>query len=73
VSVVLDVEFRCLTGMMGRVFMMAMSAVCVMRGEFEIACLMVLGRFAMMSRRVLVMLGCFMVVLCGLFRHSSSV
>jgi len=73
VSVVLYVKFGCLAGVMSCVLMMTMGGVCVMGSGFVVACLMVFGRFAMMSRRVLVMLGCFVMMLCGLLRHGSSV
>jgi len=73
VSVVLYVKFGCLVGVMSCVLKMSVGGVCVMGSAFVVACLMVFGRFAMMSRRVLVVLGCFMMMLCGLFRHGSSV
>jgi len=73
VSVMFYVEFGCLAGVVSCVLMMSMRRVCVMGGGLVVARVMVLGRFAVMSRRVLVMLCCFLMVLGGLLRHGSSV
>lgn len=67
VSVVLDVEFSCFGGVVRRVLAMAMRKVGVMGRGLIIARLVVLGGFAMMSGRVLVMFGCLEMMLCCLF------
>lgn len=65
-AVVLSVELCRLARVMHRVLMMAVRGVRVMAGGFVVARLMVPGRFVMMSRRVLVMLGCLAMMLCRL-------
>lgn len=67
----LDVEFSRLTCVMCSLVMMPVGRMCVMAGSLVVACLVVPGGFTMMSGRVLVMLGCFMVVLRRFFGHSA--
>jgi hypothetical protein len=70
--VVFDVRFRGFGGVMRRVMMMAMRKVRVMRGEMMIAGFVMARGFTMMPGSVLVMFGCFVVVLSGLLGHKSS-
>jgi hypothetical protein len=68
--VVLDMEFSGLRRVVHRMLMMSMCQVGVMAGRFMIAGLVVFGCAAMMSGRMLVMGGCFAMVLCCLFGHG---
>jgi len=68
--VVFGVKLRGLSGVMRCVMMMAVGDMSMMGGEMVIACLMMPGCLTMMARGVLMVLGCFEVVLCCLFRHG---
>ena len=59
----LDVQFGRLGCVMGGVKRMSVCQVCVMSGRFVVATFMVVCGLAMMRCRVLVVLGCFGVVL----------
>jgi len=54
------------------VMRMPLRAVSMMRGGFVIAVFVVTCGFAMMSRGMVVMLGGFVMMLCGVLRHGSS-
>lgn len=60
----LHVRLRGFGRVMRRVVQMSLRAVCVVRRCFVVACLVVFCRFPVMTRRVLVMLGCLMMMLC---------
>jgi hypothetical protein len=62
--VVFDVRLRGLGGVVRSVLMMAVREVRVMRGCFMLAVFVVLGGFLVMTSRVLVMLGCCVMVFC---------
>jgi len=68
----LHVCFGCLNGMVGCVVEMPLGAMGVMGCCFVGARLVVLGRFAMMARRVLVVLGRLAMVLSCLLGHAFS-
>jgi hypothetical protein len=70
--VVLHVEFCCFARVMLGVFMMPTCAMRVVGRRFVIAGFVVLRGFAVMPRRVLVMLRGFMVMLGCLFRHRFA-
>lgn len=53
-------------GVVRCVMQMTLGGVCVMRRRLVIACFVMIGRFAMVARRVLVMLGRLMMMLCRL-------
>jgi hypothetical protein len=59
----LEMQFCRLGCVMGGVMRVSMSQVCVVRGGFVVTSLIVLGGFAMMRRRLLVVFGCFSVML----------
>jgi hypothetical protein len=66
--VVLDVRL----GGFGSVLMMAVREMRVMRGQFVLAVLVVLGGGFMMARRMFMMLGRCVMMLCCYFGHNSS-
>jgi hypothetical protein len=51
---------------------MALCCVGMMRGGFVVACFVMASRLAMMPRCVFVMLRCFVMMLCRLLGHGSS-
>jgi hypothetical protein len=59
-----------LIGVMPGVSLMAVRDVGVLMSFIVFSCGMVLGRGPVMLRGMLVMLGCFVVVLCAFFRHG---
>jgi hypothetical protein len=67
----LDMQLCSFRGVMCRVMQMPLSGVRVMRGCLVVAAFMVLGGFAMVPRSVLVVFRCFVVMLCGMFRHFT--
>jgi hypothetical protein len=64
---VLDVQFGRFSGVMGCMVRVATGRVRVMSRALVVARLMMPGGFAMMLRRLLVVLGCPEMVLCCLF------
>jgi hypothetical protein len=70
--VVFDVGFGGFRGVVRGVMMMAMRQVRVMRGEMMIAGFVMARGFAMMPGSVLVVFGCFVMMLGGLLGHKSS-
>jgi hypothetical protein len=66
----LAVLLRGLASVMHRLFMMAASSVRVMSGFLVMASIVVLGGFIVMGCCLLMMFGCFSMMLCGLFRHN---
>jgi hypothetical protein len=69
VSVMLYVQFGCLFGMMTRMMGMPAGGVRVVRRRLVIAVFVVLCRFAVMLRRMVVVLSCVMMMLRCFFRH----
>jgi hypothetical protein len=67
-----DVSLGGFRGVVRGVMMMAMRQVRVMRGEMMIAGFVMARGFAMVARSVLMVFGCFVVVLSGLLGHKSS-
>jgi hypothetical protein len=63
VSVVLDVQFRCFGGVMGGMVCVALRRVRMVSGGLVVTRLVMPGGFAMVLRRMLVVFGCFDVVL----------
>ncbi len=72
VAVMLDVRLGRFCAVMRGMMKMTLRGMSVVRGRFVIPCLMVLGRFAMMPRRVLVMFRRFDMMLCRLLGHKFS-
>jgi hypothetical protein len=72
VAVMLDVCLGCFGAVVGGVVEMSLCAMGVMGRCFVAAGLMVAGRFAMMLRRVLVMVGCQVMMLGCCFGHGES-
>jgi hypothetical protein len=70
--VVLDVRLGGFGGVMRSVLMMAVREMRVMRGQFVLAVLVVLGGGFMMARRMFMMLGRCVMMLCCYFGHNSS-
>jgi hypothetical protein len=68
----LDVVLRCFRCVMRGVVRMPLSGMRVMRGRLVVAFFVVRRRFAVVTRRVLVMFRCLVVVFCRLLRHRSS-
>jgi hypothetical protein len=68
----LDVQLGRLRGMMRGVVLVALGTVGVVRGCFVVAGLVLLGGLAVMSRCVLVVFGCLVMVFYRLFGHLSS-
>ena len=66
-AVMFEVRFARLCRMMGDMHVMGMRQVGMMRSFLMIAGFMVLRRFLVMTRRVLVMFGGFLVMVCCLF------
>lgn len=66
-AVMFDMEFCCFLSMIDCVHMVAMGEVGMVRGFLVSAGFMVLGRFFVMTRGVLVMFGGFLVMVCCLF------
>jgi len=62
----LDVELCRFGRMVRRVLMMPVGSVRVMRGGLMVACLMMLGCFAVVAGRMLVVFGRLAVMLCSL-------
>lgn len=71
VPVVLNVGFGCLGGVVGGVVQVALRRVRVVGGRLVVAGFMMLGGFAMVRRRMLVVFGCLKMVLRCLFRHAD--
>jgi hypothetical protein len=71
-AVVLDVKFGGFGGVVSSVLMMAVCEMRVMASEMMIRSFMVLCGLAMMTRGVVVMFCCFVVMLGGLLGHESS-
>ena len=67
---VLDVQHCCFTGVMGCVMCVSIRRVRMVSGCLVVHGLMMPSGFAMVLRRVLVVLRCFDVVLCCLFGHG---
>jgi hypothetical protein len=70
--VMLNVKFGRLCGMMRSVGMMPEGGVGVVSGRFVVPCFVMLGCFAMMPRRMFVMFGGFVMMLCCMHCHGSS-
>ncbi len=66
-GVIFSVGFGRFRRVVGSVMSMGVSGYCVVRSLFVIARLMVFGRFVVMLRRMLVVFGCFLVVLACFF------
>ncbi|MGB7437348.1 MAG: hypothetical protein WBR26_18465 [Candidatus Acidiferrum sp.] len=66
-AVVFDVSLGRFRRVVGGMVVMAIGSVSVMSREMMVTCLMVPRGFAMMSSRVVVMFGCFTMMLCCLF------
>lgn len=66
----LDVQLGGFRAVMCSMMKMPLRGVGVMRGGLVITVFVMPCGFAMMSRGVLVMLGCLMMVLCCLFGHA---
>jgi hypothetical protein len=62
-----NVQFGCFGGVMGCVMRVPLRRVRVMRGYRVVAFLVMLGGFAMVNRRVLVVLRCLVMMHCCLF------
>lgn len=71
-AVVFGVKFGCFGGVMTGVMMMAIGDVGMMSGEMMIPRFMMARGFAMMACGVLVVFGCFAMMLGCLLGHSSS-
>jgi hypothetical protein len=69
-SVVLGVQFRRFCCVMGCVVQVSLCRVRVVSGCLVVASLVVTGGFAMVPRRMFVVLRCLVMVLCCLFRHG---
>ena len=67
---VLDVVLGSLLGVLGRVRVMSLSQVRVMRRLFVIASLMMFGGFAVMVGSMVVMLGGLRMMMRGFLRHD---
>jgi hypothetical protein len=65
----LGVKLGCFRGVMRGVMMMAVGHLGVMRGQMVIAGFVVPRGFAMMTRRVVMMFGCFLVMRNCLLGH----
>jgi hypothetical protein len=65
----LHMKLGSLCGVVCRVVKMSLGRVRMVRGCFVVPCLVVLGGLAMMSRGVIVVLGCLVMVLGCLLRH----
>jgi len=66
----LNVQFSRFGGVMVCVVRVAVCRVRVVSGGFVVTCFIMPGGFAMVSGRVVVVLGCLVMVLCCLFRHG---
>lgn len=64
-GVMLDVKLCRLARVVRSVLVMPVSGVRMMRGGLMVACLMVVGRLAMMTRCMLVVFGCLAMMLCS--------
>jgi hypothetical protein len=71
-AVVLHVKLGGFGGVVSRVCMMAVGEMRVMTSEMMIPGFVVLCRLAMMTRGVVVMVCCFVVMLDGMLGHESS-
>src|SRR5580704_7347910 len=69
VPVMLGVELRRFSGVVRRVMQMTMGRVCMMGCRLVIASFVMLSCFAMVARRVLMVLSRLMMVLCRLCGH----
>jgi hypothetical protein len=72
VAVMFGMQLCSFGGVVRRVMQVTLRGVRMMRRRLVIARFVMIGCFAMVSRRVLVMLGRQMVVLCRLFGHVGS-
>jgi hypothetical protein len=63
------VQLCCFGGVVRRVMQVTLGRVCMMCSRLVIAGVVMLGCFAMVARRVFMMLGCLMMMLCRLFGH----
>jgi len=70
-SVMFCVELGCLGGVMRRVVQVPLGRVRVVRGCFVVSALVVLGGLTMMSRGVVVVFCCLVMVFGCLLRHLS--
>jgi hypothetical protein len=69
---ILNMGFGCLCRVLVGVFLVTAGQVGVMGRGFVSAGLVMLRRFLMMSRGVLIVFGCPMMMVCCLFRHYLS-
>jgi hypothetical protein len=72
VPVVFHVQFCRFRSVMCSVVRVPVGCVSVMRGGFVVAAFVVPGGLTMMSSRVFVVFGCFMMMFCRFFGHLSS-
>ena len=63
-AVRLNVVLGCVLSMLGRVYVVTMSEMRVMRGGFMVSIGVMTGSFAVVARSVLVMFCCLVVVMC---------
>ena len=70
--VMLSVSLGCFSGVMGSVMMVAVGHLSVVSGQLVVTGLMMASGFAMMSRGVLVVFRCFVVMLGCFFGHRFS-
>jgi hypothetical protein len=69
--VVLGVQLRGFARVMVSVFRMSTGRVCVVCGFLVVSCIVMLGGFGVVPRRMSVVLGGLAVVLGGFLRHNS--
>ena len=72
VGVIFCVGLGGLRGVVVRMMIVPRRQMRVMASLEMVSCFVVLGGFLVMSRRMLVVFGCFVVVLGGNFRHNVS-
>ena len=72
VPVVFRMQFCRFRSMMRGMMRVPVSCVSVMSSGFVVAVFVVPGGLTMMSSRVFVVFGCFMMMLCRFFGHLSS-
>ena len=65
-AVVFDVRFGRFPGVVQGMLLMSVGELCVMRCRFVFACFVILRGFLVVSRRVLVMFCCLVVMFCRL-------
>jgi hypothetical protein len=66
-----DVQFCRFGGVVSCVMRVTVGGVCMMRRRLVVSFFVMLGCFAMMARRVVVMFGRLTMMLCRLFGHMS--